>query len=349
MDDKNMLEKINRTIENYFPRKADSGFYKLFEIDNNYSAEVLDNGILEPFWDFIDRGGKRWRVLLFCYIYESLTTKSAEKMLSFGILSEIIHNASLMVDDIEDNSDIRRGKLCLHKIYGEDIAINLGNFLYFAPYSILESLKINISSNQLKKIRTLIDREMINIHMGQNFDIVGHRGMIDIGEYSQINYSIMVSNKTGCMIRLALQIAGVLANSDQTTLNKLGKLGTNIATIFQVTDDLLNLIGNEEKYGKEIGGDISEAKITLIIVDSLKKATKQDHHRLIEILSMHTKDQKIIVEAIDMLKKYRSIEYAENYCNKLFLDSQKIIKSIKFKEKPDSINQLLNKLISREK
>jgi geranylgeranyl pyrophosphate synthase len=345
----NMINKINTTIKYYFPRKANSNFYKLFNIDKNYPAEVLEKGLLTPFWDFMDRGGKRLRVMLFIYVFNSLNNEDTKKYLPLGIIAEIIHNASLMVDDIEDNSDVRRGKACLHKIYGTDIAINLGNFLYFTPNVILEKNKINLSNDQYKKIKMLIDREMINIHLGQNFDIVGHKGIIDIVNFSEEHYKILVLNKTGCMIRLAMQIAGVLANANSQIVDKLGELGSNISMIFQITDDLINLTGDEKIYGKEIGGDISEAKITLMIIHAFKHTNEHDKNNLLRILSIHTKVQDTIFEAINILKKYNSIEYAEEYCKKLLVESHELIKSINFTNEPKELIDAINKMIYRKK
>ena len=93
----------------------------------------------EPAYDLLDRGGKRWRpvlglIMARCLGRDNLEDFEANKDIYFSCgLTEIVHNGSLIIDDIEDNSTMRRGKDCVHKIYGTDIAVNAGNFMYFAP------------------------------------------------------------------------------------------------------------------------------------------------------------------------------------------------------------------------
>ncbi|NIV44480.1 MAG: polyprenyl synthetase family protein, partial [Gammaproteobacteria bacterium] len=88
--------------------------------------------IAQPMWDFLERGGKRWRPALFLLVIEALGEDS-EKFLDFAIIPEVIHNGTIMVDDVEDDSTFRRGKPCTHRIFGIDIAVNTGNAMYFLP------------------------------------------------------------------------------------------------------------------------------------------------------------------------------------------------------------------------
>jgi geranylgeranyl pyrophosphate synthase len=92
----------------------------------------LTKGLSEPIWDLLDRGGKRWRPVL-CMIIAELFNRKRSEVYEIAALCEIIHNGTLMIDDIEDSSQVRRNKPCVHHIYGVDIAINAGNFMYFAP------------------------------------------------------------------------------------------------------------------------------------------------------------------------------------------------------------------------
>ncbi|MEM3533470.1 MAG: polyprenyl synthetase family protein, partial [Nitrososphaerota archaeon] len=119
----NMLREysqlVERAIERYMPRKfTQEAATRLFGKPRfSYEPESLTKAISEPFWDLIDRGGKRWRPALLLLTYEALGG-NAEDIVDIAIIPEIVHNGTLIIDDVEDNGDFRRGKECIHKIYG---------------------------------------------------------------------------------------------------------------------------------------------------------------------------------------------------------------------------------------
>lgn len=130
---------IDATLEKWIPRAVDQqNLPTLFgPASYEYDLEVLNRTLFTPMWDLLERGtigesglmklgGKRWRSLLLILIAQALG-KSAEDIIDFVTLIEILHNGSLIIDDVEDRSEYRRGKPCIHKITGEDVAINLGN------------------------------------------------------------------------------------------------------------------------------------------------------------------------------------------------------------------------------
>lgn len=107
----------------------------------------MNTGISDPIWNLLNRGGKRWRPIL-CVMLAECYGKSIEDIGEIAALCEIVHNGTLIVDDIEDSSEVRRGDKCVHLIYGIDISINAGNLMYFAPLNSL--LKSDKYSNELK-------------------------------------------------------------------------------------------------------------------------------------------------------------------------------------------------------
>lgn len=125
---------VDEAIEKYIPRKFTKNalLFKLNPPNYGFNLESLDKAIAEPIWEFLDRGGKRWRPSLFLLICEALG-RNPNDFVDFAIIPEIVHNGTLMIDDIEDQSELRRGKSCTYKIYGLDIAINAGNAMYYLP------------------------------------------------------------------------------------------------------------------------------------------------------------------------------------------------------------------------
>jgi len=316
-DIKKFLEEkkptIDKIIEKYIPRKfdKDSLTFILGPPSYEYNIESANKAISEPIWNFLDRGGKRWRPTLFLLISEALGA-DPEKFSDVVLLPELLHEGSIIVDDVEDSSEERRKKPALHLIYGEDIAINAGNSLFYFSLLPLVKNKEKFDSETLLKIYNIYSKEMIKIHFGQAADIAWHRGLANADNITEDEYLEMCSNKTGCIARLATKIAAIIAGKNDEEVEKIGKFAETVGIAFQIQDDILNLSGEEFAKGKGgLGEDITEGKRSLLVVHTLQKADKKDRKRLLEILKMHTTNQKLRDEAIEIIKKYGSIEYSK--------------------------------------
>ena len=321
---------IDKTIEKYIPRKftEKSVFFKICPPRYAYNLEALNKAVAEPFWEFLDRGGKRWRPALFLLIIEALG-KNPKEFLDFAIIPEVVHNGTIIVDDVEDSSEMRRGKPCTYKIYGIDIAINVGNAMYYMPLITLMKYRDRISKEKLSRLYEIYVQEMINLSFGQAMDIAWHKGLANADQINVENYMQMCAYKTGTLARMAARMAAVLADADEKLVEKLGRFAEAIGVAFQVQDDILDLTSPEfaEKKGGR-GQDITEGKRSLMVIYTLKKASEEDRKRLIEILNMHTSDQALRDEAIAIMEKYGAIDYAKNFAKKLVEESWKEIEEL---------------------
>jgi geranylgeranyl diphosphate synthase type I len=304
---------IDDAIRKYLPKSLDERHIEwlLGKPGYDYTTKALNKALAEPIWDFLDRGGKRWRPALFLLFNEALGGDSG-KVMDFAVTLEMLHNGSIMVDDIEDSSDMRRGKPCTHKLFGTDIAINAGNFMYFLAFFPLIKNREKFSDDVLLKAWETTLQEITRIHYGQAADIAWHKGMADADSITEQEYLQMVSYKTGVLARLSARLAVILNEGKPELEEKLGKFSESIGIAFQIQDDILN-IAPTKKWGKEIGDDINEGKRTLLVIHTLKKANGKDRKRLIQILNMHTKDTKLINDAIGIIKKYGAIGYAKEF------------------------------------
>ena len=338
---------IDKTIEKYIPRKFSKNaiLFKINPPRYAYNLEAINKAIAEPIWEFLDRGGKRWRPTLFLLICEALG-KNPEDYVDFAIIPEIIHNGTLMIDDIEDASELRRGKPCTYRIYGLDIAINAGNAMYYLPLLPLIKNREKISPEKLAKVYEIYVEEMISLSLGQAMDIAWHKGLANADKLDEENYLQMCAYKTGTLARMAAKMAAVLADADEELVEKLGCFAESIGVAFQMQDDILDLTSEEfaEKKGG-YGQDITEGKRTLIVIHTLKVAEKEDRERLIEILNMHTSDQKLRNEAIAIMRKYGSIEYAKKFARKIVQESwgevEKLLPASEAKEKLNAFAKFL--------
>ncbi len=340
---------IDKTIEKYIPRKFTNKSVVFQVSPPKYccNVETINKAIADPIWDMLDRGGKRWRPTLFLLICEALG-KSQDYCLDFAIIPEVVHNGTLVIDDIEDSSEARRGKPCTYKIFGVDIAVNAGNAMYYLPLTPLMEQKHKISPEKLRDVYEIYVQEMINLGIGQAMDIAWHRGLANANGINENDYLQMCAYKTGTLARMAAKIAAVLADGDKNLVVKMGTFAESIGVAFQMQDDLLDLTGKEfaQKKGG-LGQDITEGKRTLMVIYTLKVAKQNDAKRLIEILNMHTSDQALRDEAIAIMQKNNAMEYVKKKADSMVEESwgevNKLLKPSEGKEKLKAFAEFLIK------
>jgi geranylgeranyl diphosphate synthase, type I len=316
---------IDQAIEKYIPREftEDSVLFKVDPPKFSSNLEALNKGVAEPIWEILDRGGKRWRPALFLLICDALGEKS-ENCLDFAIIPEVVHNGTLIVDDLEDSSELRRGKPCTYKIFGVDIAVNAGNAMYYLPLLPLMEKKDVLPAETLRDIYEVYVQEMINLSLGQAMDITWHRGIADADNLKEEDYLQMCAYKTGTLARMSAKISAVLAGANRELVEKLGGFAESIGVAFQMQDDVLDLTGQEfaEKKGG-VGQDITEGKRTLMVIHTLKNADEAERARMVEILNMHTSDQTLRDEAIALMTKYHAIEHVTHTAQRIVEESWK--------------------------
>jgi len=343
---------IDKAIEKYIPRSfsKDAFLFKAIPPLYSYNLEPLNKAIAEPIWDMLDRGGKRWRPALFLLICEALG-KESDYCLDFSIIPEVIHNGTLIVDDIEDSSEMRRGKPCTYKVFQTDIAVNAGNAMYYLPLLPLMAQKTKLTPEMQRDIYEIYVQEMINLSMGQAMDIAWHRGIANADQLSEEDYLQMCAYKTGTLARMSAKIAAVVAGTNKPLVEKLGRFAESIGVAFQMQDDILDVTGVE--FAKKKGGvgqDITEGKRSLLVIYTLKKASSADKKRLIEILNMHTSDQVLRDKAIALMQKYKAVEHvkhtAEQIVEESWSEAEKLLPTAEAKEK---LKEFAEFLIKRNK
>jgi geranylgeranyl pyrophosphate synthase len=218
------------------------------------------------------------------------------------------------------------------------------------PLLALIKNKDKLSIEKVSKIYEIYVEEMIKISFGQAIDIVWHRGLAKYDKILEEKYLQMCIYKTGTLARMAGKIAATLADGNNDQIDKIGRFAESIGLAFQIQDDVLDLVG--EEFSKQKGGfgkDITEGKITLMVIHTLKKAESVDKKRLTEIISMHTTDQKLRNEAIKIITKYGSIEYAKEFAKSIVNESwQEVNKILPPSEAKENLRAFANYLIERQ-
>ena len=258
------LEKIEEHLRFWLPENPDSSWLeKVFLMPAEAIKPALLKNLSLPGWDLVNRGGKRWRPLLMVLIAGALGGEKGETAaFSLSPLVEFAHNASLIHDDIEDNSDERRGKPAVHLLYGNDSAINSGSFLYFLAQTCISAS--NISTEEKNLFFGTYALYMRRLHLGQAMDISWHNDNLSFPGIEE--YESMCYLKTGCLARLAAVLGLYCTESrlDSNLTEKLGKGAEKLGLGFQILDDVKNLTTGVP--GKKRGDDIVEGKKSLPIL-----------------------------------------------------------------------------------
>jgi octaprenyl-diphosphate synthase len=259
-----LFASIEDSIDAMLPAEASPEWVRAVGLGDSgdEARRRIVEALLKPTRDLIGRGGKRWRPLLLVLASDAASEGADQpardaarrRALSLSALPELIHNGSLIVDDIEDRSDTRRGRPAVHVSYGEDVAINAGNFLYFLPFAFLEAalpdptLRSRVAFAALEDLRRL--------HVGQAMDIAWHNS----GDFfpDERDYLYMCSMKTGSLARLAARVGSISGGAEAEMADALGDAFAKVGVAFQILDDVKNLeAGNP---GKARGDDVVEGK-----------------------------------------------------------------------------------------
>ena len=200
-------------------------------------------------------------------------------------------------------------------VFGQDVAINTGNFLYFIPLLSLKKKKGMFDDKAIIRAYEAYSEEMINVSVGQALDIWWHKGRAS--GVTEEQYLQMCAYKTGTLARLAARLAAILSGSQPETETLLGRLAESLGVAFQIQDDVLSASQGEFSKKKGFGDDITEGKRSLPVIHCLNSAPEQDRKELLDILDKHTRDPKLIKQALDILSRNGCIEYARDFSMKL--------------------------------
>jgi len=282
--------------------------------------------------EFLARGGKRLRPLL-CLSSCELCGGEIQDSLSAACAIELFHNFTLIHDDIEDNSQMRRAKPCLHIAHGLPLAINAGDGLFMLVWECTLGIKAPYT---LKAQKILLD-SFTSVLEGQALELAWHNS--NRWNITTKDYLEMAGGKTASLIRASCHVGAFLAGADSKQQDALCTYGWNIGLAFQIQDDILNLIGDEKKYKKEIGGDIREGKRTLMVIDCLNKMPVKDATKLRGFLGKNGIKHEDVLWCIDQLKTHGSIDYAQAYSKTL---CKSAVNSLSIFKDHDSKSDLLS-------
>ncbi|PVH96876.1 terpenoid synthase [Periconia macrospinosa] len=261
---------------------------------NDWSNEE-EKILLGPYGYLITHSGKGMRTTLIKGINEWLQVPQQSLDIIVEVV-EMLHTASLLVDDVEDSSLMRRGVPVAHSIFGVPQTINSANYIYFLALQRLELLQNHAAALKI------FTEEMLNLHRGQGMDLYWRDSL---KPPTQSNYLKMISNKTGGLFRIAVRL---MQAESKTSLDCIPFIDL-VGIIFQVRDDYLNLTSSTYTKDKGFCEDITEGKFSFLITHSIWKNTL--NMELLNILKQRTVDPVIKTYALKYIEGTGSFEYTK--------------------------------------
>ena len=256
---------------------------------NNQSFGSQPKSLYEPIRYLMKLGGKRLRPMLVMLAY-SLYKKDADKIANYAAAVEAFHNFTLMHDDIMDKAPLRRGKATVHEKWNVNTAILSGDVMLVRVYDMFLSLE----ESKLKKVLGLFNKCAAEVCEGQQWDMEFETKT----KVSEAQYIEMIRLKTAVLLGFSLELGAILADAPEADQIALREFGVNIGIGFQLKDDLLDVYADQEKFGKQVGGDIISNKKTFLLIKALENVKGKQKEELQEWLAAKKFNSKKKVKAV---------------------------------------------------
>jgi len=245
----------------------------------------------------IKSGGKRIRPLLTLASAKLCGYKDGNRDINLAACIELIHNATLLHDDVIDNSDLRRGVKTANSVWGNQSSILIGDYLFSRCFEMM----VEDGSQEILK---LLSSTSSRIAQGEVLQLE-YKGEIDLLEETYFN---IINMKTATLFAAATRVGACLGNKNKKEKDALESYGKNIGLAFQIADDTLDYFSTEKIFGKEIGKDFYEGKTTLPLIIIFQRANSEERSFLKEIFKKKKRNEDDFSETLTLINKYKAVQ-----------------------------------------
>lgn len=281
--------------------------------------------LYEPIRYLMSLGGKRLRPLL-TLMATSMLTDDWQKALKPAMAVEVFHNFTLMHDDIMDQAPLRRGKPTVHAKWDENVAILSGDVMLVCAYELM----LDAPAGSLKRILKRFNRTAAEVCEGQQWDMNFEKRE----RVSEQEYLRMIELKTAVLLGFALELGGIIGEANDDVCTILYSIGVNIGLGFQLKDDILDVYGDADKFGKQVGGDIIANKKTLLLIEAQERAEERLKEELLLWLNAKEFDATQKVAAVTAIYDQLGIKQAaEKLMNSYFAKAFESLESLPIESK----------------
>jgi len=304
-----VIQLKNKINNSYFQLK-DSVEDKLLLVEEKIKAKLIsDVELVKKMTDYhLDTGGKRIRALLTLGSAKICGYSKGTRDINLAACVELIHAATLMHDDVIDNGSVRRGKKTLNSIWNNHSSVLIGDYLLSRCFEMM------VDDGNIEVLK-LLSSTSSKIAQGEVLQLQ-HQGEVDMLEET---YLKIISAKTAELFAAATKVGAILSGMKSKEKEALEFYGRNLGLTFQIADDTLDYNSELKLFGKKIGQDFYEGKITLPIILLFQKADDKEKEKLKEIFSKNVRSKDDLEYSLSLIKKYEIIKAcykkAEHYIN----------------------------------
>ena len=301
---------LKRQINNSYSALKSSVDEKLVLVEERIKSQLVSKvDLVQTMTNYhLNTGGKRLRALLTLGSAKLCGYLKGGRDINLAACVELIHAATLMHDDVIDNGEIRRGKKTLNSVWGNQSSILIGDYLLSRCFEMM------VEDENLEVLK-LLSSTSAKIAQGEILQLQ-HKGEIDMLEET---YFKIISSKTAELFAAATKVGAILGNKNNKIKDALGFYGKNLGLTFQIADDTLDYNSNFNLFGKKIGNDFFEGKITLPIILLSQKTNNLEKNQIKEFFSNKNRDEKNFQIILELIKKYNIVKEcykkAEHFIN----------------------------------
>lgn len=315
------------------------------EIDRWVSRGLEPEILARATRHLLEAGGKRLRPCLALTACEAVGGK-AEDALEAAAAIELLHNFTLIHDDIMDQDEFRRNVKTVHILWGVPVAVIAGDALFAKVFEALaaNAKRLGLEGARVVELFDAVSKASFEICQGQVLDML-FEGRADV---SEAEYMRMVSGKTGALLEASMKVGALLGKGEPEQVRALAEYGRLIGLAFQMRDDVLGVAGEQEKFGKPIGSDVREGKQTLIVVRALATAQQEDKSTLLRALGKQDASEAELKTAIDVLKRAGAIDYVAERARELIVQAKSKLKALPESRAREILSELADFTIKRD-
>lgn len=320
----------------------------LQQIENrllNLDLPAQPETLYQPFRYAIEVGGKRIRPLL-TLLAAGMCGGEVDKAMSAALAVEILHNFTLVHDDIMDSADTRRGEPSVFKKWDENVAILSGDVMFAGAMSELAYYghDATFSKQDFSLMYDRFIKVVISVCEGQSLDMeFVYRSRVYVDDYIQ-----MISGKTAALLSASLEMGGIAAKTSSEYRNHLHQLGLEMGVAFQIQDDLLDAIADPEKFGKRPGGDIFEGKKTYLTILALERANEEQKAFIEATLLDKDTTEESVESVLQIMKELNVIDDVALYIEQRYQACIALINKFPDSEYKKELQNLLIFLQNRD-
>jgi geranylgeranyl diphosphate synthase type I len=314
-------------------------------IIDEYLMKYLEDGkpekLIRAVRHYPEAGGKRLRPVLAMLVADAISGKERESI-PFGCCLEIIHNFTLIHDDVMDEDPMRRGRPAVHVLFDVPTAIIAGDAMFARGFEVLA--EVEVAPEKTRRLLSLVAKTVWIIAEGQQMDIdFENSDSVTVDEYLE-----MIEKKTAILFACAAQGAAMIAEGSEEQEKDMFEYARLLGLGFQIWDDVLGITADEKKLGKPVGSDIRNGKRTLVILHALENADEEDKKIIFSTLGRENATNEEVAGIIEALERTGSIEFAKNKAMDYARRAKKCLESLPDSESKELLKGLVDYSVKRE-